>query len=88
MADDSWERLAAADLESWLRDRRGVDADEFRAEVDRLSIAYLRGSGWTGGFLTGQQQAAVDGVHTAADRVARRWFRGWTAVPPASTVSG
>jgi hypothetical protein len=61
-------RLAAGELESWLRMNRtphGWPATAYDAEVERLTMEYLTGVGWCPGARGRVWVAVADAVHEA-----------------------
>jgi hypothetical protein len=68
--------LAVCELETWLRQNRGVGggwpAAEYGREVDAVMVRYLRGYGWrpdmppdVAGPVADRWRAIADGVHEA-----------------------
>lgn len=77
--------LALGEFLAWLRLNRGPygwPASEYAAEVDRLTVEYLRGVGWVPGLpLTANWRDLVDAVSEAADVA----WRGCTGNEPGRT---
>jgi hypothetical protein len=83
---DRYRHLAAGELESWLRMNRasfGWSAIGYEEEIERLTVEYLRGVGWTPEVASAWRDVA-DAVQEAG---LDAWRRTTGSVPGATPAT-